>query len=237
MKAEAMKTDMKVLCDKSRAIPRSAAASAKVRLKAMLLLGLVSSLHATIRLERTGFNDFIEGKKFDRPILVVSWHGTMIIPLYCFRALNLVIMSSLSEDGDLMVKVLEHLQYRSVRGSSSRGGMRGLLEMIRLIKNGGNGAMTVDGPRGPRHEVKPGMVMIAQKTGGYILPVGAAFSHCLTLKSWDQTKIPLPFSRVVMHTGNPFVINPEVSIEEGCEMMKSALFESNRQAEIYLNNG
>lgn len=207
------------------------------RIKALLIMIFIVSLNSFLRVTKTGSTDFVDGKQLDKPVLVASWHGTLIVPICCFRALNLVIMSSLSNDGELLAKILNHLKYLRVRGSSSRGGMRGLLEMIRLVKSGKNASLTVDGPRGPRHEVKPGMVLVAQKTGGYVLPVGVAFSHCVTLKTWDQTKIPLPFSRVVVHSGRPFTISSEVSAAEGSEMIKQALFESDRQAEIFLKNG
>ncbi len=217
--------------------PRSAAVSAGLRLKAMLLVGLISSLNSLVRVEQTGFTDFAAHRKIDRPVLIASWHGTLLVPLYCLRGLNLVIMSSLSDDGELMAMVLEHFKHFPIRGSSSRGGMRGLLEMVKMVKGGMNAALTVDGPRGPRHEVKPGMVMIAQKSGGYVLPVGVACSRKLTVNSWDKTEIPLPFSRVIMHSGRPFVIDAAASVEEGCEMIRKSLFESNRQAEIYLKSG
>lgn len=210
---------------------------AGLRLKSMLLVGLISTAQALIKVEKVGFNDFIDGKQLDRPVLIVSWHGTMLVPLYCHRDLNIVIMSSLSDDGDLMVKVLNHYGYNSVRGSSSRGGMRGLLEMVKLVKGGMPASLTVDGPRGPRHEVKPGIVMMAQKTGGYLLPVGMACSNCYTFNSWDKTELPLPFSRAVMHTGQPFVIAPDATLEEGCELIKQHLINSNRMAEIYLKTG
>jgi lysophospholipid acyltransferase (LPLAT)-like uncharacterized protein len=216
---------------------RTAAVSAGIRLKSMILSGLISTLNSLARIKYTGFTDFVDRKKIDRPVLVVSWHGTLLVPLYCFRGLNLVIMNSLSDDGEIMVKLLNRFGYCSVRGSSSRGGMRGLLEMIRMVKGGMNASLTVDGPRGPRHEVKPGMVMVAQKSGGYILPLGVACSHKLTLNSWDKTEIPLPFSRVIMHCGRPFLIDAATSVEEGCEMIRQSLFESNRQAEIYLKSG
>ncbi len=209
----------------------------RVKLKALLMLSFIVALNSLLRIEKTGFTDFSEGKKLDKPVFIASWHGTLMVPFYCFRGLNLVIMSSLSEDGELMARALVYLKYLSVRGSSSRGGMKGLLEMIRLVKSGYSAAITVDGPRGPLHEVKPGIVMVAQKSGGYILPVSTAFSHCITLKNWDQTKIPLPFSRVVMHSGQPFTISPELSVEEGCEMIRQSLFESSRQAENFLKNG
>ncbi|NCB37815.1 MAG: DUF374 domain-containing protein [Erysipelotrichia bacterium] len=210
---------------------------AKLRLKSMLLAATIMSVQALTRVETVGFNDFINGKNLGRPILIVSWHGTMIVPLYCHRDLNIVIMNSLSEDGDLMVKVLNYFGYNSVRGSSSRGGMRALLEMVKRVKDGMPASLTVDGPRGPRHEVKPGMVMLAQKTGALVLPVGVAFSNCLTLNSWDKTQIPLPGSRAVMHTGEPFEIDSNTSIEDGCALIKQHLNDSNRQAENYLKTG
>lgn len=210
---------------------------ARLRLKSMLLVGVLSALQALIKVEKVGFTDFTDGKDLGKPVLLVSWHGTMLVPFYCHRNLNLVIMNSLSEDGDLMSKVVYYYGYHSVRGSSSRGGMRGLLEMVKLGRKGMPLSLVVDGPRGPIYEVKPGIVMMAQKIGGYILPIGMAFSQCLTLNSWDKTKLPLPFSRAVMHTGKPFLIAPDISLEEGCEIVKQHLHESNRQAEIYLKTG
>ncbi|MDD3147442.1 MAG: lysophospholipid acyltransferase family protein [Candidatus Riflebacteria bacterium] len=208
-----------------------------LRFKAMLLLAMIIVLNSLLRIDKTGSITCVEKGKLDRPFLIASWHGTLMIPLYCFRGLNLVIMSSLSQDGELMAMVIDYLKYLTVRGSSSRGGAKGLLEMIRMVKAGHSAALTVDGPRGPRHEVKPGMVMVAQKSGAYIMPIGVACSRCLTLKNWDQTKIPLPFSRVVMHVGSPFTIPADASIDEGCEMIRQGLFASTQQAEIQLNNG
>lgn len=209
----------------------------RLRLKSMLLISILSAAQALIKVEKVGFTDFLDGKDLGKPVLIFSWHGTMLVPFYCHRDLNIVIMNSLSEDGDLMVKVVNYFGYTSVRGSSSRGGMRGLLEMIKLVKRGMAASLTVDGPRGPIYEVKPGIVMMAQKTGGYLLPVGMAFSNSITLNSWDKTQLPLPFSRAVMYTGQPFIIEADASIEDGCELIKQRLIASNRQAEIYLKTG
>ncbi|WP_423246900.1 DUF374 domain-containing protein [Spectribacter hydrogenoxidans] len=62
-------------------------------------------------------------------------------------------------------------------GSSSRGGARGLKGLIRLCRGGHNVSIAVDGPRGPRHQVKPGVFPIARLSGGVIVPVGIACSH------------------------------------------------------------
>ncbi len=218
-------------------LPRTSATSAALRLKAMLLTCLITSLHASSHFENIGYTDFVNCKKLDKPVLIASWHGNLMTPLYCFRRHKLVIMSSLSDDGELMARVLESFNYQVVRGSSSRGGARGLLEMVKMVKAGNSAALTVDGPRGPKHVVKPGMVMIAQKSGAYVIPVGVACSKSVSLNSWDKTQIPLPFGHIVMHSGKPFVIDPAITVEDGCQMIGQRLLDSGRQAEIYLKTG
>jgi len=100
-----------------------------------------------------------------------------------------------------------------------------------------DGSLTVDGPRGPRHEVKPGAVLLAQKTGARIVPLGMAYSSCLKMNSWDLTEVPLPGTRAVLYTGIPFAIPPGVSVEEGCQMIKDRLLACENAASEYLVTG
>jgi hypothetical protein len=161
----------------------------------------------------------------------VAWHSSLISSIYCHRKKNIVIMTSLSQDGDLLTQILYYLGYRCVRGSSSRGGMRGLLEMVKLLKQGENGAITVDGPRGPRHQVKPGAVLVSQKTDALLFPIGLAYSSCKKLNNWDKTEVPTPFSTVAMYTGKPFTISAKMDIKEGCELIGSAITNCEQHAE------
>jgi lysophospholipid acyltransferase (LPLAT)-like uncharacterized protein len=146
-------------------------------------------------------------------------------------------MTSLSEDGDLLTQILYNMGYKCARGSSSRGGMRGLLEMIKLMKNGLNGAITVDGPRGPRQEVKPGAVLLAQKTGALLVPIGVAYSNCIRLKNWDRTEVPLPGSRAVMITGDAFTIASDADLQQGCDLVRERILACEAAARDYIASG
>ncbi len=210
---------------------------ASLKLRAFGGAALILSLSRLVMIERPTFNRFIQACKDGRPVVIVAWHASLLTSIYCHRRRNVVIMTSLSEDGDLLTQILYNMGFKCVRGSSSRGGMRGLLEMMRLLKSGYTGAITVDGPRGPRHEVKPGAVLLAQKTGALLVPIGVGYSHCITLNNWDRTEIPLPGSRAVMVTGEPFTIGSEVDIQAGCELIGRRIVACEADAREYLASG
>ncbi|MGM0600130.1 MAG: lysophospholipid acyltransferase family protein [Candidatus Rifleibacteriota bacterium] len=204
---------------------------ARLRIKARLGAGFITAVNSLVKIKKIGFENYLEALKDRRPTLIVAWHNSLISSIYCHRKKNIVIMTSLSQDGDLLTQILYYLGYGCVRGSSSRGGMRGLLEMVKLLKQGENGAITVDGPRGPRHEVKPGAVLVAQKTDALIFPIGLAYSDCKRLDNWDKTEVPKPFSNVTMYTGKPFSISAKMDIKEGCELIGSAIKNCEQHAE------
>lgn len=210
---------------------------ASLKLKAFAGASFILALSRLALFERPTFSRFSQACNSGRPVLIVAWHGSMLPSIYCHRRRNLVIMTSLSEDGDLLTQILYNMGFRCVRGSSSRGGMRGLLEMLRLLKKGYHGAVTVDGPRGPRHEVKPGAVLLAQKAGALLVPIGVAYSRVVTLNNWDRTEIPLPGSRAVMITGEPFTIAPEIEVQAGCELIKKRILACETAAQKYLADG
>lgn len=141
------------------------------------------------------------------------WHGAAFTMLVLSKNSNIVIMASKSKDGDIMAGLLQYFGYQVVRGSSSRGGERGLIELIRHAKNGDNLAFAVDGPRGPRHVVKAGVIYAAQKAGLPVLPVSSSSKWKINLKSWDKLAIPLPFSKTVQIWSDPVYIKPEDDIE------------------------
>jgi lysophospholipid acyltransferase (LPLAT)-like uncharacterized protein len=209
----------------------------RLRLKGRAIAGMISMMACWTRLERPGFERFLKASRGEKPVVVVAWHSSMIVPAYVYRNQDLVIMSSLSQAGDLMACVMVCFGYHSVRGSSSKGGMRGLLEMVKLMKNGRNGSLTVDGPRGPKHEVKPGAVLLAQKAGADIIPIGMGYSHCLRLNNWDGTEIPLPGARAVLYTGKPFALDANATVEDGCRLIRDRLMACEAAAAEYIRTG
>ncbi len=99
-------------------------------------------------------------------------------------------------DGEIIAKIISFFGFSSIRGSSSKGGARVLIEAIKTAKSGEDIAITPDGPRGPRHSVADGIVALSQKTGAKIVVFNYQASKFWQLKSWDRFVIPKPFSKI-----------------------------------------
>ena len=124
------------------------------------------------------------------------WHGQMLPLLWRHRDEGVAIVISSHRDGELIAGVAERLGYRSIRGSSTRGAARALLGLVRELENGGEAAVTPDGPRGPARQFASGALVAAQRAGAPIIGIGVSVSRAWFLKSWDRFMIPKPFSRI-----------------------------------------
>jgi lysophospholipid acyltransferase (LPLAT)-like uncharacterized protein len=139
--------------------------------------------------------------------IYVTWHGRTMIPANYMRNRNYWTLVSLSRDGELQARIFERFGFQIVRGSTGRGGVKGALQLARKLKEGGALAFTPDGPRGPTHKVQLGVILMAQKSGAPIFPIGISASRrVLFKKSWDSYMIPLPFAHAYWLTGDPIEI-------------------------------
>ena len=127
-----------------------------------------------------------------------SWHGRQLLTINVHAGQRVVILASLSKDGDIQTAMLERLGYRVERGSSNRGAARGLLSMARAMREGWQPAIAVDGPTGPREGVKQGIVALARYEDASIIPTMASCVSAWVIPSWDRTFIPKPFTRAVI---------------------------------------
>lgn len=131
------------------------------------------------------------------------WHGQMLPILWGHEPRTGVVVSE-HRDGELITRILEQFRMFAVRGSSSKGGTRALLEAVRVLQQAdGDMAFTPDGPRGPRHTVAPGALIAAHRAGVPIVPITAWADRVWCLNSWDRFEIPKPFARVVVRYGDP----------------------------------
>jgi lysophospholipid acyltransferase (LPLAT)-like uncharacterized protein len=110
-------------------------------------------------------------------------------------------MSSNSYDGEYMGRIIHKFGFVAVKGSSSRNAVRALLGLRRALEAGWTVAFTLDGPRGPRHKVKPGPVALARSSGVPLTMFHAAVDKAWVLNTWDRLMIPIPFSRVLLRFG------------------------------------
>ena len=141
-----------------------------------------------------------------QPFVHVLWHGQLLPLLWTHRARGISVIISEHRDGELVARVARKLGCRTVRGSTSRGAARALLQACREIEDGHDLAITVDGPRGPAGSVAPGALVVSQRTGAPLVPTTASASRAWRLRSWDRFMIPKPFATVVVTYGAPVVI-------------------------------
>ena len=152
------------------------------------------------------------------PFIYVLWHGELLPLLWTHRNRKVAVMISEHRDGELVARVARSLGFRLVRGSTSRGAARALLNASRELETGFDLAVTVDGPRGPAHTVAPGALVISQRTNAPMVPVSASASRSWRLNSWDRFMIPKPFARITIAYGNPAKVlasTPRGAAEEG----------------------
>lgn len=131
-----------------------------------------------------------------RPIVFTLWHGELLPLLYHHRGEGVAVMISEHGDGEIIARIATALGFATVRGSTSRGAARALLAAARVVDEGGELAVTPDGPRGPAKSFAPGPVLIAQRTGAVVIAAAAHASRARRLESWDRFMIPAPFATV-----------------------------------------
>jgi len=183
------------------------------RLVPLLARILIRTVTGTMRIQCVGSEIFKEQERLGRRAVFPLFHGRMFLIAGFLRGRKLVTIASLSSDGELAARVMAGLGFRVVRGSDSRAGARGLIGMKRIMEQGYYATFTVDGPRGPRHEVKPGAVYIAKKSGVAIIPLAASACPASILRTWDRYMVPWPFARGVFIFGDPIYLDDDISEE------------------------
>jgi lysophospholipid acyltransferase (LPLAT)-like uncharacterized protein len=151
-------------------------------------------------------------------VIFTLWHGELLPLLWQHRKEGVAVVISEHRDGEIVAQIAERLGYTTVRGSTSRGGSRALIGLMRAIEAGRDAAVTPDGPRGPAHVFAPGAAIASQRTGAPLLPVRASATRAWRLKSWDQFLIPKPFATVRVAYG-PLTTIDAASPREAAEQV------------------
>src|SRR5215510_7789640 len=162
-----------------------------IRVAGIALYWLIRVIGATIKFEVVGWEHHTE----DEPLVYCFWHNRIPTATYFWRNRGIVVMSSRSFDSEYIARFIQRFGYGAARGSSTRGARSALIQMIRAVRSGRSAAFTVDGPRGPIYEAKPGALLLAKKTGAAILPFSISLDRRWRLPSWDRIEIPKPFAK------------------------------------------
>ena len=177
---------------------------------------LVQLLGSTLRWKTDGLEHFDAIVAAGHQPVMAFWHGRILPATYYYRRRGIVVITSENFDGEWIAGIIERFGYGTARGSTSRGGKRALLQLVRDMAAGKPAGFTLDGPRGPARAAQPGAVWLAKATGNPVLPFHLEASRHWTMKSWDRTQIPKPFSTVAIAMGEPFHV-PADADERGLE--------------------
>lgn len=185
--------------------------------------------------------ELLEDLKNRRPLILAHWHGDELALMHLVTRYRLSTMTSTSQDGQLADFVIQSLGGKTSKGSSTRGGVRALKGLVRLCKGGYPSSMAVDAPKGPIHQVKPGVFELSRLTGARIYPTGVYSQKPYVFKkSWAQEFLPLPFSRVCVFFGSPLPAikkgqNPREEILK--KRLETSLFDVRKKALNFIVQG
>lgn len=153
-------------------------------------------------------------KKNGARIIYAFWHNRMLLSCFYYKHRGIRVLVSPSRDGEYTTRIIEAVGYKTIRGSSYSDGRKALNQMIEAVKEGYDTGFTPDGPRGPKYEVQPGVVLVAKKTGAAILPITYDVKKKKVFKSWDNFILPLPFNHAVFVYGRPIYVDKRARGEE-----------------------
>jgi lysophospholipid acyltransferase (LPLAT)-like uncharacterized protein len=179
-------------------------------------LAFLALLGGTYRVRRTG-RTWAERRRAGEGArcIYAVWHRDIWNLLRTMRDQGLLVLTSEHRDGEMATRVVNRLGYATLRGSSTHGGVRALMTMARAAREGQHDPLfTVDGPRGPALQVKPGIAYAASRSGLPVVPLGVAIDRTWQLGSWDRHRIAKPFARVEFVIGEPIEVPAEASTEE-----------------------
>ncbi len=194
-----------------------------------ILYPVLKIWYSTLFIRQVNFEAVKVVKNKGQGVIFALWHDELFAPIDRHKNQEIFVLVSESRDGELMSNILKRFGYLTIRGSSTRGGVKALKQILLTLKDSPKDiAITVDGPLGPRHIVKQGIIYIAWKLKRPIVPLRTYCSFKKVFSSsWDGFQLPLPFSRCSIVYGFPYMLTHEKIttsiLEEESKILKSKL--------------
>jgi lysophospholipid acyltransferase (LPLAT)-like uncharacterized protein len=211
------------------------------RRKAAVIAGvaspLIAALGATWRWRVDGLHHYDAVIASGHQPIIAFWHGRILPGTVFFRDRGIVVITSENFDGEWIARIIRRFGYATARGSSSRGGVRALVQLRHDLADGRPVAFTLDGPRGPARVAQPGAVWLAGATGHPLLPFHIEADRSWTMGSWDKTQVPKPFSHLAVVLGEPLFVEgtSDAVVERSVTGLEGALKKLEARAVDMLN--
>lgn len=175
---------------------------------------LIKLIGGSTSFEVKGWENWETASKDGRIPIYAFWHERVFLATYFWRQRRIVVMTSQSFDGEYIARFIQRFGYGTARGSSTRGAVGAVVEMVKLMRAGVPTAFTVDGPKGPRHVAKMGPMLLAKKTGHPVLPFTITPSRYWAANSWDRFQLPMPFSSALVQIAPPIFVPADADDRE-----------------------
>jgi lysophospholipid acyltransferase (LPLAT)-like uncharacterized protein len=200
---------------------------------------VIDFLGASYRWHERGTEHLRVLERDGRQPIFAFWHGRILAATLYFRDRGIVVITSENFDGEWIARIIRRFGYGTARGSTSRGGVRALVQLRRDLACGRPVAFTLDGPRGPARVAQPGALWLAGATGNPIVPFHIEAATFWLAKSWDQHQVPKPGSDVAIAIGEPIDVpgTDEAAIEASRQELERALRRVEVQARAILHRG
>ncbi len=173
---------------------------------------LVRSLSLTMRVKMVNLEAAAAGTAALEATIYAMWHDQLLTMLVSTRRLlkGLGTLSSEHPDSEIIVRLVRRIGLNPIRGSSTRGGLKAMLSLIRFLKAGGSMVFTPDGPKGPRHRAADGIIALSQLSGARIVPIACGMRPEWRVGSWDRLQVPVPFARSVVLGGEALRVPSDI---------------------------
>jgi lysophospholipid acyltransferase (LPLAT)-like uncharacterized protein len=211
-----------------------------IRLADLAFYLLINLIGRTMRFEVIGWENHERATRNAGLPIYTFWHDRIFLTTYWWRNRRIVVLTSKSFDGEYIARFIQRFGYGAIRGSSTRGGVGAIVEMVRLMRNGCSTAFTLDGPKGPPLVAKMGPVLLAKRSGHPIVPVTMALKRCWKAPTWDSFQVPKPFSRARVYVASPIYVPSdadEIMLQAKRDELQRALDEINRQGDEWRVKG
>jgi len=199
-----------------------------------LILGVWTK---SARLTVIGEDRYQELRNQKKPVVLLIWHGRLLVVPFLFKKRGILALISPSEDGEILARIVSGW-CKVLRGSSSHSIVKAWGVMRKELDKGGEVVIVPDGPKGPNRKMKLGALKLSQQSGAYLVPFTFAASRKKTLNSWDSFLIFYPFTRVVALFGDPIVVDPKLrgdDLEIERQRIEQILLQLDDKATTFLN--
>ncbi len=195
---------------------------------------IIRLLHLSIRRKVLGQERLSDEWQRGQNVIISFWHDQLLMMVLGYPGKKARILISASKDGELIARVMRFFGQDAVRGSSSRGGRAAFKHLLQISKEPTDLVITPDGPKGPRHQLKDGVVQLARLSGRPVIPMAFVCSKGHRFASWDRFLFPYPFCRGVYSFGEALTYQRGESTESFRERIEQAMIHNQRTAEDYL---